>query len=114
METEFVRCKCIVNAAGSGAAAIARMIEDESFSIKMRLGEYLLLNRNQGHLVTRTIFPCPGPLGKGVLVQRTVRNSSLCVSLLKVCFFSVPALGKFDFGTNRERYSPSRRSEKDS
>jgi glycerol-3-phosphate dehydrogenase len=88
VETEFVRCNCIVNAAGSGAAAIARMIEDESFSIKMRLGEYLLLNRNQGHLVTRTIFPCPGPLGKGVLVQRTVKNLSLCFSFfLKRCVF---------------------------
>ena len=87
--TEKIRCKCIVNAAGSGSGKkwktslifshlvvnselIARMIGDESFHIKMRLGEYLLLDKNQGDLVTRTIFPCPGPLGKGVLVQKTL------------------------------------------
>ncbi|KAL3775763.1 hypothetical protein ACHAW5_005333 [Stephanodiscus triporus] len=52
---------------------IARMIGDDSFYIKPRLGDYLLLNRNQGHLASRTIFPCPDPvLGKGVLVQTTL------------------------------------------
>jgi len=48
------------------------MIGDKSFKIKPRLGEYLLLNRNQGHLARHTLFPCPGPLGKGVLVQTTL------------------------------------------
>ena len=48
------------------------MIGDNSFEIKPRLGDYILLNRNQGHLTSATLFPCPGPLGKGVLVQTTL------------------------------------------
>ncbi len=69
---EKVIARCVINCAGSGSAKVARMIGDESFTIKQRLGEYLLLHRSQGNLVQRTIFPCPGPLGKGVLVQRTL------------------------------------------
>ena len=44
------------------------MIGDNSFKIKPRLGDYVLLNRNQGHLAKTTLFPCPHPvLGKGTL-----------------------------------------------
>ena len=49
------------------------MIGDDSFYIKPRLGDYLLLNRDQGHLAQHTLFPRPDPvLGKGVLVQTTL------------------------------------------
>jgi glycerol-3-phosphate dehydrogenase len=49
------------------------MIGDDSFKIKPRLGDYILLNRNQAHLARHTLFPCPDPvLGKGVLVQTTL------------------------------------------
>lgn len=70
---EIVYAKYIVNAAGGASDKIARMIGDDSFVIKPRLGDYLLLNRNQGHLTSHTLFPCPDPvLGKGVLVQTTL------------------------------------------
>jgi len=70
---ESVKCRYVINCAGSSSDKIARMIGDDSFYIKPRLGDYLLLNRNQGHLTRRTIFPCPDPiLGKGVLVQATL------------------------------------------
>ena len=47
---------------------IAAMVGDTSFKIKPRLGDYVLLNRNQGHLAKTTLFPCPHPvLGKGML-----------------------------------------------
>lgn len=73
VEKEEVRARYIVNCAGSGADTIAAMIGDTSFTIKPRLGDYLLLNRNQGSLTKHTIFPCPDPvLGKGVLVQTTL------------------------------------------
>jgi len=73
MKIEKVRAKYVINCAGSYSDKIARMIGDTSFKIKPRLGDYLLLNRNQGHLLTRTLFPCPDPvLGKGVLVQTTL------------------------------------------
>eukprot|EP01030_Chromulinospumella_sphaerica_P008940 gene8940-8750_t len=55
-----------------GADKVANMLGDFSFKIKPRIGDYLILNRNQGDLVRSTIFPCPGPLGKGVLVQTSL------------------------------------------
>ena len=70
---ESVKTRYVVNAAGSFSDQIARMIGDDSFYIKPRIGDYILLNRNQGYLTHHTIFPCPDPvLGKGVLVQTTL------------------------------------------
>ena len=69
-DEETIKAKYVLNCAGSASDQIAAMIGDTSFKIKPRLGDYLLLNRNQGHLAKHTLFPCPDPvLGKGVLVQ---------------------------------------------
>lgn len=70
--TEVVRAKYIVNAAGGYSDKISAMIGDESFKVKPRLGEYVLLRKNQGHLCNHILFPCPGPYGKGILVQKTL------------------------------------------
>ena len=69
---EVYKCKYVINCAGSYSDKIANMIGDNSFKIKPRLGDYLLMNRNQGHLANHTLFPCPGKYGKGVLVQTTL------------------------------------------
>ena len=72
-ERERIRCDFIVNAAGCGSDAIARMVGDDSFTILPRYGEYILLHKDEGHKVHHTLFPCPDPhLGKGVLVQGTL------------------------------------------
>jgi hypothetical protein len=47
VETETVRARYIVNCAGGASDQIANMIGDNSFKIKPRLGDYLLLHRNQ-------------------------------------------------------------------
>jgi L-2-hydroxyglutarate oxidase LhgO len=47
VETETVRAQFIVNCAGGASDKIARMIGDDSFYIKPRMGDYILLNRNQ-------------------------------------------------------------------
>jgi L-2-hydroxyglutarate oxidase LhgO len=72
VETEVVRARFVVNCAGSYSDKIANMIGDDSFKIKPRLGDYILLSRDQGKYARHTLFPCPGPLGKGVLVQTTL------------------------------------------
>ncbi len=72
MGEESFHASYIVNCAGTGSDKIAGLIGDHSFKIKPRIGDYLLLNRSQGHLTKCTLFPCPGPLGKGVLVQTTL------------------------------------------
>lgn len=49
------------------------MVGDTSWHVKPRMGEYILLHKNQGHHANHVIFPCPHPVyGKGVLVQSTL------------------------------------------
>jgi glycerol-3-phosphate dehydrogenase len=70
IETRFV-----VNAAGVHSGDIARMVGDESFTIKPRRGEYILFDRSVGDLVHSVVFPSPTKKGKGVLVAPTVHGN---------------------------------------
>ena len=69
-----VRSRFVVNCAGLFSDKIAGMVGDRSFKIKPRIGDYLLLHKDQGHLAKCTLFPCPDTkVGtKGVLVQTTL------------------------------------------
>jgi len=69
---EQVKARYVVNCAGLGSDKIAKMVGDDSFYMKPRIGEYILLHKNQGHMAQKILFPCPGKMGKGVLVQRTL------------------------------------------
>ena len=52
---------------------VAAMVGDNKWHVKPRMGEYILLNKNQGHQAKHVLFPCPHPVyGKGVLVQSTL------------------------------------------
>ena len=51
------------------------MVLPEEFSIKARLGEYIIFNKDQGKLFNSTIFQCPSVKGKGVLVSKTVHGN---------------------------------------
>ena len=67
-----VRARYVINAAGVYAGKVAQMIGDDSVDIHPRLGEYGLLDKSVGGMVASTIFQCPTPMGKGVLVSPTV------------------------------------------
>ena len=67
----------IINAAGVHADEIARMVGDDSFSIHPRRGEYVLLDKECGGLVSHTIFRTPTKMGKGILVTPTVDGNLL-------------------------------------
>ncbi len=67
--------KFLVNAAGIYADKIHNMVLQKSFSISPRLGEYIIFNKSQGSLFSRTIFQCPTLRGKGVLVSKTVHGN---------------------------------------
>ncbi|HIT53576.1 MAG TPA: NAD(P)/FAD-dependent oxidoreductase [Candidatus Fimivicinus intestinavium] len=67
----------IVNAAGVHADEVAEMIGDRSFRITPRRGEYLVMDKNMGSLVSHVIFQCPTKMGKGVLVSPTVDGNLL-------------------------------------
>lgn len=72
-----VNAKYIINAAGCHSDDIARMIGDDSFELKIRSGEYYVLDRSVGNTVSHTIFQCPSAMGKGILVTPTVDGNLL-------------------------------------
>jgi len=74
---EKVDCRYCINAAGIYSDAIARMIGDDSFHITPKKGEYLLLDKECGTLVSHTVFHTPTEKGKGILVSPTVDGNLL-------------------------------------
>jgi L-2-hydroxyglutarate oxidase LhgO len=70
--SETIKARYVVNCAGGASDKIANMVGDESFKIKPRLGEYVLLKKSSGNQCNHILFPCPGPYGKGILVQKTL------------------------------------------
>ncbi|KAJ3349393.1 hypothetical protein HDU91_006396, partial [Kappamyces sp. JEL0680] len=72
------RAKIVINAAGLQADRIAAMVGANDFSITPRKGEYLLMNKNQGHLAKHVLFPVPQKAtGKGILVSPTFHGNLL-------------------------------------
>ena len=69
---ETVTTKTIINCAGAGSGKIAELCGDYSVRIGLRRGEYILLDRESGSLVSHTLFFCPTEKGKGILVSNTV------------------------------------------
>ena len=74
---EFVEGKMVINCAGVWSDEIAEMVGDTSFSVHARRGEYMLLDRECGDLVSHTVFRCPSKMGKGILVTPTVDGNIL-------------------------------------
>ena len=62
----------VVNTAGVYAGKIAELFGDDSIIIEPRKGEEYLLDRRLHGLVTRTVFPLPTEISKGILVIPTV------------------------------------------
>lgn len=75
--SEKVLTRTVINAAGLFSDEIAAMIGDTSFSIHPRKGEYILLDKDCGNLVSHTIFRTPNEMGKGILVSPTVDGNLL-------------------------------------
>ena len=72
---EEISAKRVINAAGLFSDEIARMIGDDSFTVKARKGEYLLLDR-AAQTPNVVIFQTPSKMGKGILVSPTVDGNS--------------------------------------
>ncbi len=72
-----VGAKYVINCAGVYADEISSLIGDGTFTIRPRKGEYILLDKECGSLVSHTIFRCPSKMGKGVLVTPTVDGNLL-------------------------------------
>ena len=72
-----IKARFVVNAAGLKADEISRMAGARDYRIIQRKGEYCLLDNKCINLVNHVLFQTPGPLGKGVLVTRTVDGNIL-------------------------------------
>ncbi len=70
-------CRYLINAAGVYADVFHNLLCDKPIHITPRRGEYCLLDKTEGALVSRTIFQLPGAMGKGVLVTPTVHGNIL-------------------------------------
>ncbi len=74
---EIISTRYVINAAGLFADNIATMVGDNSFKIHPRKGEYILLDKESGNIVSHTIFRTPSKAGKGILVSPTVDGNLL-------------------------------------
>lgn len=73
---DTVKARFIVNSAGLFSDKIAGMLGD-TYHIVAKKGEYMLFDRSEGELVSRTIFQTPTKAGKGILVTPTVDGNLL-------------------------------------
>ena len=76
-DRDAIEARYVINAAGVYSDAVARMIGDDSFTVHPRRGEYILLDKESGGLVSHTIFRTPSKMGKGILVSPTVDGNLL-------------------------------------
>lgn len=74
---EVIESKYVINAAGLYGEEIHNLICKESFKIIPRSGQYFVLDKKQGDIVSHTIFQCPSKMGKGILVTPTVHGNLL-------------------------------------
>lgn len=72
-----VEARIVINCAGVHSDDVARLVGDDSFSIRARRGEYMLLDKECGKTVSHTVFRCPSKMGKGILVSPTVDGNLL-------------------------------------
>lgn len=69
--------KLIIDAAGIHSDDVHKMVEDISYSIKPRKGEYYVLDHYKKGLVNHVIFPLPSEKGKGILITPTTSGNYL-------------------------------------
>jgi glycerol-3-phosphate dehydrogenase len=75
--TSEIRTRYVVNASGVYADKFHNMVSEHKIHITARKGEYVLMDKEAGTLVSHTIFQLPNELGKGVLVTPTVHGNLL-------------------------------------
>ena len=67
----------IVNAAGLYSDKIDRMVNEPTFSIYPRSGEYIIFDRGTGNVLNTVVFSMPTKMGKGILVTSTYHGNLL-------------------------------------
>ncbi|MCI6044371.1 NAD(P)/FAD-dependent oxidoreductase [bacterium] len=70
-----VETKYLINAAGVYADVFHNMVSEKKIHIIPRRGDYCLLDKTAGGLVSHTIFQLPSEKGKGILVTPTIHGN---------------------------------------
>ncbi len=73
--TMEIKTKYIVNASGLYGDTVYKLAGGEGIEITAFKGEYFLLDKSQGELVSHVIFQCPTKEGKGIVVSPTVHGN---------------------------------------
>ncbi|PKM51186.1 MAG: FAD/NAD(P)-binding oxidoreductase [Firmicutes bacterium HGW-Firmicutes-7] len=76
-EDGTMEAKYVINCAGLYSDKINNMVAAPLFEIKPRRGQYYILDKSEGNLVSKVIFQCPSEKGKGILVSPTVHGNLL-------------------------------------
>ncbi|MBW9158508.1 NAD(P)/FAD-dependent oxidoreductase [Clostridium tagluense] len=72
---EDIEARYVINAAGQYSDKIANMLGMDDFKIMPKKGQYILMGKDQGHLVNTVIFQVPTDKGKGILVTTTYHGN---------------------------------------
>jgi len=75
-EQDF-EAKFVVNAAGLQSDKVDQMVNEPTFQITPRSGEYLILGRGTGQALNTVVFQMPSKMGKGILVTSTYHGNLL-------------------------------------
>jgi glycerol-3-phosphate dehydrogenase len=70
-----IEARYIVNSAGLYSDNVASMVGINDFKIIPKRGQYILLGKDQAHLVNSVIFQVPTAMGKGILVTTTYHGN---------------------------------------
>lgn len=70
-----IHSRYVINAAGLYSDKVANMVGINNFKIIPRRGQYILLGKDQGHLVNTVVFQLPTDKGKGILVTTTYHGN---------------------------------------
>lgn len=76
-QDQSITSRFVINCAGIYSDKIAKLIGDNSFDVNARKGEYILLDKDCGGIVSHTIFRTPSKMGKGILISPTVDGNLL-------------------------------------
>lgn len=76
-QDEAITAHFIINCAGIYSDKIAKLVGDDSFKVHARKGEYILLDKACGSIISHTIFRTPSKMGKGILVSPTVDGNMI-------------------------------------
>jgi glycerol-3-phosphate dehydrogenase len=76
-EGDAIETRVVINCAGLYSDRVHNMVAEPSFRIIPRRGEYFVLDKSEGNHVSHTIFQCPTPKGKGILISPSVHGNLL-------------------------------------